>query len=327
MTAPGRSALRNARLTAGVFILAAWLGGCAVLAPQATSLEQRWPGGLPERVELADVPFFPQKDYQCGPAALATVLAYGGAGVTADDLVKEVYLPGRKGSLQIEMLAAARRHGMLSYELAPRFEDLLREVAAGNPVIVLQDYGVWPISIWHYAVVVGYDHPQSELMLRSGEKKRLVMPFDVFEYLWKDSDYWSMVAVPPQRIPATATEPRYLAAILALDHVGNAAATGAAYRALLARWPDDLTAAIGLANVEYAQKNLAGAEATLRAAAARHPESVAVLNNLAQVLSDEGHNDEALALAERALALGGPYAAEVRKTRELIVERRSKAAR
>lgn len=327
MTAPGLGALRNARLAAGVFILAVWLGGCAVLAPQATSLEERWPGGLPERVELSDVPFFPQRDYQCGPAALATVLAYGGAGVTADDLVKEVYLPGREGSLQIEMLAAARRHGLVSYELAPRFEDLLREVAAGNPVIVLQDYGVWPISIWHYAVVVGYDHPKSELTLRSGEKKRLVMPFDVFEYVWKDSDYWSMVAVPPQRIPATATESRYLAAILALDHVGNAPATGAAYRTFLARWPDDLTAAIGLANSEYAQKDLAGAEATLREAAARHPGSVAALNNLAQVLSDEGRNDEALALVERALALGGPYAAEVRKTRDLIVQRRREASR
>jgi hypothetical protein len=29
----------------------------------------------------------------------------------------------------------------------------LREVAAGNPVIVLQDFGVWPVSIWHYSVV------------------------------------------------------------------------------------------------------------------------------------------------------------------------------
>lgn len=323
MTESGRRALRNARLAAGVFVLAAWLGGCAVLAPQTTALDERWPGGLAESVQLAGVPFYPQKDYQCGPAALATVLAYGGAGVTPEDLVKEVYLPGREGSLQVEMLAAARRQGLVSYELEPRFTDLLREVAAGNPVIVLQDYGVWPIPIWHYAVVVGYDHLKSELVLRSGEKRRLVMPFAVLEYTWKDSGYWAMVAVPPERIPATATESRYLAAVLALDHVGNTRATGTAYRTFLARWPDDLTAAIGLANSEYARKDLQGAEATLRRAAARHPESVAVLNNLAQVLSDQGRNDEAFALIQRALAMGGPYAAEVRKTRALIVQRRS----
>src|SRR3546814_2318796 len=33
---------------------------------------------LPRQVELSEVPFFPQEDYYCGPAALATVLAWGG---------------------------------------------------------------------------------------------------------------------------------------------------------------------------------------------------------------------------------------------------------
>jgi tetratricopeptide (TPR) repeat protein len=62
------------------------------------------------------------------------------------------------------------------------------------------------------------------------------------------------------------------------------------------------------------------AEAVLRQAAARHPDSVVVLNNLAQTLSDQGHHDEALALSERAVALGGPYAAAARDTRELILQ-------
>ena len=41
-------------------------------------------------------------------AALATVLNYSAATTTPEDLAHEVYIPGRKGSLQIEMLAAAR---------------------------------------------------------------------------------------------------------------------------------------------------------------------------------------------------------------------------
>lgn len=81
------------------------------------------------------------------------------------------------------MLAAPRRYGMVSYQLAPRFEDVLREVAAGIPVIVLQDYGIWPFSsIWHYAVVAGYDYSKSDLVMRSGEKQRLLLPFPVLEY-------------------------------------------------------------------------------------------------------------------------------------------------
>ena len=69
----------------------------------------------------------------------------------------QVYLPERKGSLQVEMLAAARRHGMVSYQLAPRFEDMMREIAAGTPVVVLQNLGVFS-SGWHYAVAIGYDY-------------------------------------------------------------------------------------------------------------------------------------------------------------------------
>jgi len=62
----------------------------------------------------------------------------------------------------------------------------------------------------------------------------------------------------------------------------------------------------------------------LRRAADRHPESVAVLNNLAQTLSDEGRDDEALTLIERALQGDSPYAAAARETRELIVQRMAK---
>ena len=313
-----------ARFTAGIFFLAAGLGGCALLIPQTEALRQAMPGGLPERIELSEVPFFPQKDYQCGPAALATVLADIGVTVTPDDLVGQVYLPARHGSLQVEMLAAARRYGMVSYQLAPRFEDLLREVAAGNPVIVLQDYGVWPFSIWHYAVVAGYDYREGELLLRSGEKQRLAIPFAVLEYTWKESEYWAMVIVPPDRIPVTANEANYLAAVAAMEHGGNPRAARQAYATFLGRWPDNLTATIGLANSLYAMGELRETELALRQAADKHPESVAVLNNLAQTLSDQGHNDEAMALIERAGALGGTLAAVVQETRQLILRRMGK---
>lgn len=316
---------RIARFTAGVFFLAVALGGCAMLVPQTEALRQAWPAGLPDRIELGDVPFFPQQDYQCGPAALATVLANSGIKVAPDDLVKQVYLPARHGSLQIEMLAAARRYGRVSYQIAPSFEDLLREVAAGNPVIVLQDYGVWPISIWHYAVVAGYDTQKGELLLRSGEKPRLSIPFAVFEYTWKESEYWAMVIVPPERIPVTAKEADYLAAVAALEHAGNPGAARQAYAAFLGRWPDNLTAALGLANSLYALGELRQAELALRRAAAKHPESVAVLNNLAQTLSDQGRNDEAMDLIEKAGALGGALAPAVEGTRQLILRRRSEA--
>lgn len=312
----------RARLTAGAFLLLAALSGCAALVPQTMGLRDTWPAGVALRTELGEVPFFPQQDYQCGPAALATTLVNTGARVTPEELVKLVYVPARLGSLQIEMLAAPRRYSRVSYQLAPRFADLLREVAAGNPVIALQDTGVGPIANWHYAVVVGFDYPAGELYLRSGETQRLAIPFTVFEYTWKKSNYWAMVTMPPASIPATATEPGYLAAISAMERVGDARAAIPAYSAFLDRWPTNAAASVGLANRHYALGALNEAEGVLRRAAALHPDSVAVLNNLAQTLSDLGRNDEALALIERALRPdGSPFASAARETHALILER------
>jgi tetratricopeptide (TPR) repeat protein len=322
----------NAR-AAGVFIWAglwralavaaiALLTGCAaMLVPQSEALREAPPEGLPARAEMEQVPFFPQTEYQCGPAALATVLAATGVKVVPDDLVSQVYIPERKGSLQVEMLAAARRNGRIAYQIAPRFEDLLREIAAGNPVIVLQNLGLGPVEIWHYAVAVGYDLDERELALRSGADRRRVLPFRVHEFVWRKSDYWAMVAMPPERVPATADESRWLAAVAAVERLGDARTAQVAYAAALQRWPDSGNAAIGLANAHYALGELGEAERVLRRLIDRSPDSPVALNNLAQTLSDLGRQSEALAFVERAARNPGPYESAIGETRALIRKR------
>ena len=69
--------------------------GCTTLIPQTVALRTDWPAGVPQQVELAQVPFFPQDDYQCGPAALAMVMKFAGASVVPQALVDEVWLPSR----------------------------------------------------------------------------------------------------------------------------------------------------------------------------------------------------------------------------------------
>lgn len=291
--------------------------------PQTAELRQGLPPGMPEKVELTQVPFFPQEEYQCGPAALATALASFGVKVTPEVLVPQVYIPERKGSLQIEMLAAARRHGMVSYTLSPRFEDLLRELAAGHPVIVLQNLGL--VEGWHYAVAVGYDYDTGELILRSGTTERKVLPFTVHEMVWKRGGYWAMVALPADRIPVTAKEERWLGAIAALERAGKPADARIAYTQFLKRWPQNVNAAVGLANTHYALGALPEAERVLREAVQREPDSVIALNNLAQTLSDQGKNEEALGFIERAVertsATSAPFAAAVQETRDTIRKR------
>ncbi len=241
--------------------------------------------------------------------------------ITPEPLVSQVYIPERRGSLQLEMLAAARRYGRVSYVLAPRYGDLLREVAAGRPVLVLQDVGALATQ-WHYAVVNGFDYPSGTIYLRSGTTARREMPFTAFERSWMRSGYWAMVLTPPDRIPATATEDAWMNAVLAMARVALPEDAATAFATALQRWPDNLAAAVGLANQLHARGELAQAAGVLGEARQRHPRSAILANNLAQVLSDLGRQREALALIEEAAAdPRDPFASEIRATRETIVER------
>ena len=300
--------------------LALALAGCSSLVPQTMALRTGWPAGVPESVELSAVPFHPQQDYQCGPASLAMALAASGAPVAPETLVDQVWVPARRGALQLEMLATARRYGRVSYRLAPRYADLLREVAAGHPVIVLQDVGLL-LPQWHYAVVAGFDYPSGTIVLRSGTEPRTEMSFTAFERSWLPGGYWAMVVLPPDRIAATAGEDRWLQALAGLARAGNTDATVAGYAAALTRWPDSLPAAVGLANHLHARGSLDEAARVLVQAQQRHPRSVILMNNLAQTLSDQGRQQEALAQIDRAAALDSPFAADVKATRALILER------
>ena len=305
----------RARVLAGFLFLSAALSGCSLIAPQTYAQKEQRPAELPARVELTEVPFFPQDDYYCGPASLAMVLNAAGVKVAPDELVDQVYLPGRKGSLQVEMLAAARRRGLIAYELAPQMQDMLREVAAGSPAIVLENYG--PFSwypVWHYSVVVGYDLEQLVVIRRSGIQRRRPTPLPIFEKIWKHENYWAMIAVPPDRVPVTATEERYTAAVVALEKTGQTRNAHIAYQTLLRRWPASLAGEMGQGNTAYALRDLNAAESAFRRASLDHPDAAAAFNNLANVLAERGKLDDALAAAERAVSLGGPLLPETQAT-------------
>ena len=311
----------KARSTAGLFLLCSLcmlLCGCVALAPQSTALRSQLPAGLPLSAEILEAPYFAQTEHHCGPAALAMALNNAGAAVHPDQLVDQVYLPGRKGSLQVEMLAAARRNGMVAYVLEPRIGDVLLEVAAGTPVIALENYGVPYYPIWHYSVAIGFDVNRAEIIRHSGKLERKATPLSIFEYFWRQEGRWAMVAVSPERVPATATEARYADAVIALEKAGHTQRAALAYDAMLKRWPGNLAALMGRGNTAHALGNLTVAEAAFRQASVAHANSAAAYNNLAQTLLDRGKVDEARSTAEHAVRLGGPLRARAQATLEEI---------
>jgi tetratricopeptide (TPR) repeat protein len=292
----------TARLWPGGFFLVLILlaSGCAT--PQSDRLLAS-PSAHTPAVELMAVPFFAQTQYQCGPASLAMVLNWAGIPITPEELAPQVYLPERQGSLQAELLAAARRQGRVPYVLSPQLEALVTEVQAGNPVLVLQNLGYSWTPKWHYAVVVGVDLPREEMVLRSGVEARHVVSMQLFEHTWARSGHWAMVVTTPARLPQTAEELLYLRSVATLERVNRHAEAAAAYSAALQRWPTSLGAQLGLGNSRYAVGDLAGAEAIFRQALEVHPDTAVVLNNLAQTLADRGQFAQAQPLAVRATQL------------------------
>jgi hypothetical protein len=276
---------------------------------------------FPEPVEMTTVPFFPQEEYQCGPAALATVLNWSGVGVTPAELAPQVYIPERQGSLQLELLGAARRHGRIPYVIQPQLESLMAEVSSGNPVVILQNLSLPWYPKWHYAVVVGFDLKGDRLVLRSGIEERHEVPFKVFERTWRRSNYWAMVVLPPDRLPFTAEEIPYVLAVAPLERLSRWEDTTVAYATALDRWPRSLAARMGLGNSRYARGDARGAEAAFRQAAEEHPDAGVAYNNLAQVLADQDRLTEAHSAARRAVEIGGPQQKIFRDTLKQIENR------
>ena len=279
-----------------------------------------WPDPDPSRpmpYVINGVPFFSQNVNQCGPAALAMALHWSGIPASPQDLSEKVFTPSRRGSLQPALVAAARRNGRIAYLLAEP-KDLVAEVAAGHPVIVLQNLGLSWYPVWHYSVVIGWDAVGKEVILHSGVTPFRRTAFRTFERTWARGGYWGLLVLPPSDLPATAEESIYVAAASQLERLENWGVALQAYRSALTRWPDNLPAVVGIGVCLYRMGDLASAETHLRAAGKRFPQEGVVFNNLAQVLLEQGRRGEALQAATYALECGGPLKSHFEETLEEI---------
>jgi len=283
-----------------VFLLAVFLlAGC--VAPQTRSLRAMPVSTAP--VLLKAVPFFPQEDYQCGPAALASLLSWSGKPVTPALLVPEVYVPGRKGSFGVEMVATARRHGRLMYPLAPELGALLTALEQGYPVLVLQNNGLGMYPVWHFAVVIGADRAQEKLWLHSGRTEKLEISFSTFERTWARGGYWATLLFDPSSFPDTLHAPAVVRELAMMEKVGAVKEAQAGFSRAVITWPEQKTGWLGLASSSMQLGEMKLAESTLRELVRRQPQYGAGLNNLADLLLKTKRPEEALPFAERAVAV------------------------
>lgn len=281
----------------GLLFTAAVLSGCVSRGPVFSTAGT----SLPPRIELTGTEFFPQQEYHCGPAALATVLRHAQLQVSPDELVDLVYIPGRKGALQAEMLAATRRHRRIAYQLPPDVDSLLAELSVGRPVLVLQNLGLKKIPAWHYAVLVGYDTHEDSVVLRSGTARRLRLPARRFLATWERSGRWAFVVLRANDVPAALDRRRWLEGIAALEQTAPPQDLELAYSTYLARFPNDDKGTLGLANARLALGKAGEAEKLYRELLSRQPDHVPARNNLAWSLYAQNCVDEALGQVDAAI--------------------------
>lgn len=256
------------------------LTGCSSLSPQTRYL-------LDEAIEtrhklIEGVENLTKDDGDCGPAALATVLAWSGREVSTAQLKPQMYTPLHNGSLPSDLISAARNFGMLAIEVST-MSSAVKELSGGNPVIALLNMGFSWLPVWHYVVLVGYDFGSQEFIMYTGKSHAEHMPFTYFERHWQLSNFWAVVVLPPDRLAHSASELSHMQAASGLEALGKLNSAKQAYAAILKKWQNSFTAHFGMGNIAYQERNYSLAADYLAKAIALKPTSKAAKHNLAIV--------------------------------------------
>lgn len=260
-----------------------FFSSCATPALQ-TEAFLKAPRDVSETVQIENVPFMEQSENYCGPTTLAMVMSWAGKPTPIDELATEIYSSERKGTLQTALIQGSQRRGMLAVPIRG-LPSLLHEVAAGHPVIIFENLGLTWYPQWHYALVIGYDLKEGEIILHSGSSAFKRWDLKKFERSWMLGDYWGLVVLPPEKLSATADELAQVDAGAGLEEFGRISEAKKVYESVLHRWPQSLTALIGLGNIAFKNDDLKASARYLRAAVNHHPDSSTARNNLETVLN------------------------------------------
>lgn len=281
-----------------------FLSGCLSVPPQTAILLAN-PPDIALKHQIVGVPFYPQEEYFCGPTTLSEVFNFYGVIKTPEQIAPALFIPELQGSLQIEMVAAARQQGLLAYAESGNLTQLLSLVSENIPVIVLQNLSTSLYPMWHYAVVTGYDLDKQYVMLHSGTEKNRIAELKVFERTWQRGQYWMLAAVPADTSSIHFEPFIYVSAAQDLLNKGKNTQGVNALKNAIRQWPDYWLSYFLLGNYYLAIDN---AQATFwykqgLVDAQQSEQQAAYLNNYAYSLSLSGCKQGAMEAIEKALKL------------------------
>ncbi len=150
---------------------------------QKTSVNESFSSPSGAKV-IENVPFVKQKDFFCGPAAMASIMRFYGRIISQEEIAKEVYSPKLKGALISDMENYAKEMGYKTETINGDLDTLISTIDEGVPAIVLVDLGKWIVSVPHYYVVYGYDKNRNTFLLNTGFESNQEMSFSKLDNEW-----------------------------------------------------------------------------------------------------------------------------------------------
>lgn len=184
----------KARQTAGwLCCLAAMLSGC-ITADQRLGGTDRDPS--PRALYIQQVPFYPQRQYECGPASMAAVMNFWGRSVTPEQIGEQIYRPKLRGTLSIDLWQYAKAQHFLASIHRGSWDFLEQQMSRKRPIIAFLNLGFRQVPIGHFLVVVGLDPGERSVIVYSGGDRNLHIPYDRFEAAWEKTNYWALLVEP-----------------------------------------------------------------------------------------------------------------------------------
>jgi len=293
---------QQTRVAARLLILCLLLLLSACQTPPQTQQLFTNPPAIAKQHQIAQVPFYPQQDFFCGPTTLAEVANFYGLNTTPDIIAPNTFTPGLQGTLQIEMAAATRQLGLVAYEQRGTLSQLLSLIAEDIPIIVLQNNSISWLPQWHYAVVIGYDLVTQEVILHTGVTAEHRLNIATFERTWQRGNYWMLAMLPSSQASKHLEPFLYTKACQDLLNTQQITAGIAALTTATQHWPDYWLPYFLLANHYLTTEPLLAAHWFAQGwHVAQH--EIAYLNNYAVLLSQLACHQSASALLQRALQL------------------------
>jgi hypothetical protein len=238
--------------------------------------------------------------------------------LSVEELDGRTLIPAKGGTLQIELVSAARANGLIVYPLEPTFEALFSELGEHHPVIVLVNRSFSWHPLWHYAPVTGFDGEKRTVLTHFSDQENEAISIGTFAALWKRSNNWGVVLLPPGELPSSVSSKTFLRSVYEFEKTGKVKEAIVAYKSAFVRWPEDPDILFALANAYYNSSNLSEAEENYRKLLAIKPSYYLAVNNLAVLLCHTGRSSEALSVLEKAMTNDTEIQSILNTTREEI---------